>query len=293
MATLTQRLMRRARNVAKAALGRDTAVAAGGPRPVVTLNVQSPDVLAGQVAIVTGGSGEIGQAICLQLAARGAIVHVGGTRPAKIEAVVAEIAGLGGKAHALKLDMSSEADIVAAVARVVQAHGRLDILVNCAGGSARERHAKIADQATEVIDDLLAVNLRGLMLATREALRAMLPAARGRIVNIGSVIAEQGKAGFSEYAAAKAGVNGFTRSVAMEVGTSGITVNCVSPGIVHRGVVTDEVRAQVAGTNWMGTVGRAEDVAAMVCHLVGPDGGFITGQVIAVDGGRSLGLKGD
>lgn len=293
MASLTQRVSRRLKNVGKAAFGRDRGGLDAVQRPAVLVPVKDSSLLAGQIAIVTGGSGELGQSICLQLAAQGATVYVGGTRQTRIDFVVAEIAGLGGTAHALKLDMASEADIVAAVRSVVEAHGRLDILVNCAGGSARERHAKVADQATEVIDAVLGVNLRGLMLATREAIRAMQPAGRGRIVNIGSVIAEHGKAGFSEYAASKAGVNGFTRSVAMEVGTSGITVNCVSPGIVHRGVVTDEVRARVTQTNWMGTVGQAEDVAAMVCHLVGPDGGFITGQVIAIDGGRSLGLKGD
>jgi 3-oxoacyl-[acyl-carrier protein] reductase len=279
----------RLRLMARAALGRDL----GTTVLKSEIRLVSGEGLNGQVALVTGGSGAIGRSICGQLAAEGATVIVCGTSETRMAEVVAEIAGFGGKAQPQKLNVSSEPDIVATIAAIVAQHGRVDILVNCAGGSARENHATIADQRTEIIDDILAVNLRGVILTTREALKAMVPAGYGRIVNISSIIGDHGKAGFSEYAAAKAGVNGFTRSVAMEVAKYGITVNCVSPGIIHRGAVTEAVRARVSKTNWMGTTGKSEDIATLVSHLASSYGSFITGQNFAVDGGRSLGLKGD
>lgn len=249
--------------------------------------------LKGQVAVVTGGSGAIGRSICCLLAAEGATVHVCGMSPDKVDAVVAEIGGLGGSAHARRLDVSSDADIVAAMSEIAARHGRLDILVNCAGGSARQQHAAIVEQKTEVIDSILGINLRGTILCVREAAKVMVGRGYGRIVNVSSIIADHGKANFSEYAASKAGVIAFTRSIAMELGTSGITANCVSPGIVQRGEITGGTAERLKATNWLGTYGKPEDIATMVSYLVSDSASFITGQNFIVDGGRSLGLKGD
>jgi 3-oxoacyl-[acyl-carrier protein] reductase len=257
------------------------------------IRVGTADRLGGQVAIVAGGSGAIGRAICCRLAAEGAMVFVGGTSAARTTAVVAEIERLGGRARPLALDVTDEGAIAAAFASVAAGEGRIDIFVNSAGGSAREAHARLVDQDTGVIDEVLAVNLRGAILCCREAAKAMLPHRRGRIVNISSVIGERGKAGFAEYAAAKAGVIGFTRSLAMELGPHGITANCVSPGIVQRGTVGADELERLRRTNWMSGYGRPEDIAGMVAYVVSDEAGFATGQNFIVDGGRSLGLKGD
>lgn len=257
------------------------------------IRLTTPDRLKGQVAIITGGSGAIGRSICCQLAAEGATVYVCGMSEGKISAVISEIAGLGGNAHARKLDVSSEAAIVATISEVAERHGRIDILVNCAGGSARDDHAAIIDQETSVIDNILNINLRGAILCVREAAKLMTRAGYGRIINISSIIGDRGKANFAEYAASKAGIIAFTKSIAMELGKSGITANCVSPGIVQRGEITGADLERLKATNWLGTYGKPEDIAAMVSYLASEQASFITGQNFIVDGGRSLGLKGD
>lgn len=267
------------------------------PKVTVTapyeIRVADGGELRGQVAIVTGASGAIGRSIACHLAAEGAIVYVCGMSAGKIDAVVAEIIELGGSAHPRRLDVSSEADIVKTFAEIAGFHGRIDILVHSAGGSARDQHADLIHQKTEVIDEILNINLRGAILCCREAAGVMVKAGQGRIVNISSAIAVQGKAGFAEYAASKGGVVAFTKSIAMELGASGITANCVSPGIVQRGEISASQISHLGRTNWLGSYGKPEDIAAMVAYLVSSRASFITGQNIIVDGGRSLGLKGD
>ncbi|MFQ3666082.1 MAG: SDR family oxidoreductase [Sphingomonadaceae bacterium] len=255
--------------------------------------VARSDRLAGRVALVTGGSGALGGSICRRLAAEGATLVVCGTSDQRMAAVVTSITDAGGIASAQRLDVTSEEDIARVFRQAVADHGRLDILVSCAGGSARTEAADIVDQKTEVIDHVLEVNLRGTILCVREAARRMIPAARGRIILLSSTIGERGRARFSDYAAAKAGIIGFTRSVAMELGPHGITVNCVSPGIVPRNAVTREAAERLAPTNWLRSYGLPEDVAGVTAFLSSPEADFITGQNLLVDGGRSLGLKGD
>lgn len=268
-----------------------------GPRISVAvpyqIRVSSSPALKDQVAIVTGGSGAIGRAVACCLAAEGAIVYVCGTTQSKIDAVVAEIKGLGGFAFAKQLDVSQEQNVVDAFAEIVAAHGRLDILVHSAGGSAREEHAAIVDQKMSVVDQVLGVNLRGGILCSREAARTMVKLKRGRIINIASVIGMQGRANFAEYAASKGGIIAFTKSIAMELGRSGITANCVSPGIVQRGDISAAEVKDLARTNWLDGYGRPEDIGEMVMYLVSDRAAFITGQNFVVDGGRSVGLKGD
>ncbi|AWI75264.1 short-chain dehydrogenase [Parazoarcus communis] len=267
------------------------------PRIPVTvpyeIRVADGCVLQNQVAIVTGGSGSIGRSIACCLAAEGAIVYVCGMSPDKINSVVTEIVGLGGKAYPQRLDVTDEADIVRTFAEVTARHGRLDIMVHSAGGSARDEYSSLIGQKTEVIDQVLNVNLRGAILCCREAAKAMVPSKTGRIINISSVLGVQGKANFAEYAASKGGVIAFTKSIAMELGPFGITANCVSPGIVQRGEISASELEQLSKTNWLSGYGKPEDIGEMVAYLASPRANFITGQNFIVDGGRSLGLKGD
>lgn len=271
--------------------------AAGRPPIPVTvpyeIRVSGHELLKDRVALVTGASGAIGRAIACHLAAEGAIVHVCGTTRTRIDPVVAEITALGGRAVAQILDVTDEASIQVTFSAVMQDHGRLDIMVHSAGGSARNQHAPLIAQKTEVIDEILNVNLRGAILCSREAARLMVPARAGRIIVISSVLGVQGKADFAEYAASKGGVLAFIRSIAMELGRFGITANCVSPGIVQRGEIDATHLARLKRTNWMESYGKPEDVAGMVAYLATDLAGFVTGQNLIVDGGRSLGLKGD
>ena len=255
------------------------------------INVGEKELL-GKVAVVTGGSGTIGRACCFHLAAAGAKVYVCGSRPSSAKPVADEINNAGLKAVAVSLNVNDEKSIHAVFKMIAEDNnGHIDILINSAGGSARDKSKNIIDQDVSVIDDVLAVNLRGAMLCAKEAAKYMITNRRGRIVNITSVIGAQGKAGFSEYAAAKGGSIAFVKSLAQEIGKYGITVNGVAPGIVQRGEITEQMKEHLSKTNFMGTYGTPEDIASMVLFLCSNKASFITGQKIPVDGGRSLGLK--
>ena len=249
--------------------------------------------LEDKVAIVTGGSGAIGRAICCRMAAEGAIVYVCGMTESKISVVVKEITDLGGEAYATKLDVTNEENIREAFKRIIDKHGKIDILVTSAGGSAREKSNIIPDQDIEVIDEVLKINLRGTMLCAREASIQMVKQKSGKIIALSSTIGVGGKAGFSEYAAAKGGVVLFVKSLAMELGKYGINVNCVSPGIVQRDQINQLQLERVKQTNYLNSYCTPEDISNMVTFLVSEEASFITGQNFIVDGGRSLGLKGD
>ena len=257
-------------------------------RPYV-VSVDSPPELDGLYAVVTGGGGAIGRAISVRLASSGAEVHVLGRSTSRLDAVVSEIRELGGTAHAAQVDLEDDA----AVARFFDSLPSVDILVNCAGGSARGEYGPVWDQSLEVIDRILAVNLRAAISCVRAVSPKMMAQRSGRIISVGSIIGSAGKAGFADYAAAKAGLAGYMRSAAIELGPFGVTVNLVTPGIVLRGQPTQGELDHVMQTNVLGAVGRAEDVAEAVGFLAGPRAAFITGQDLAVDGGRSLGLRGD
>jgi 3-oxoacyl-[acyl-carrier protein] reductase len=257
------------------------------------IHVADDNALGGQVAIVTGGSGSIGRAIACCLAAEGAIVYVCGMSPNKIEAVVTEITALGGTAHPQILDVSDEAQITRTFGAIAERHGRIDIMIHSAGGSARSESSSLIGQSTEVIDQVLNINLRGAILCSREAAKAMIPGKSGRIIFISSILGVQGKADFAEYAASKGGVIAFAKSIAMELGQFGITANCVSPGIVQRGEITASRLKEIQRTNWLKSFGKPEDIGEMVTYLTSSRASFITGQNFIIDGGRSLGLKGD
>jgi 3-oxoacyl-[acyl-carrier protein] reductase len=245
--------------------------------------------LAGKVAIVTGASGTIGRAIAARLGAAGAQLHLPARSMSRLEPVADELRHLGIVASTSRVDLSSPDE----VADFVTAIGRIDILVNCAGGSARGANAPIWEQSAEVVDEILNSNLRTAITMTQEVARVMVVAGSGRVISVGSVLGDHGKANFADYAAAKAGLKGYMRSAAIELGPHGVTVNLVSPGIVPRGNLVPSQLERIAETNVFGRFGTAESVAETVAFLAGPGAEFITGVDVPVDGGRSLGLRGD
>ena len=260
-------------------------------RPYI-IKVDEHEELKGKVAIITGGSGAIGRACAFRLAAEGAKVYVCGSRPTSAQPIVDEIATACKNAVAIQLNVLDAKSIQKTFEKIAaENNGHIDILVNSAGGSARGKANNVVDQSVEVFDEILNINLRGAMICAKEAAKYMISNKYGRIINITSVIGLQGKAGYSEYAASKGGSIAFVKSLAQELGRYGITVNGVAPGIVQRGEVTMDALERLGRTNWMGTYGKPEDISAVVNFLCKDEASFITGQNIAADGGRSLGLK--
>ena len=245
--------------------------------------------VTGRVALVTGGSRGIGRAVCLDLAAAGHAVAVNYTsRPDAAEAVVAEITGAGGKATAVQADVSDPDDVSRLFETVAVELGAPEILVNNAGITKDNLMMRLG---VEDWDDVLAVNLRSAFLTSKAALRQMLRARWGRIVNIGSVSGIAGNAGQTNYAASKAGLIGFTKSLAKEVGSRGITANVVAPGYIETDM-TDALGEDAAGaaatSTALGRLGSPTEVASAVGYLASERAGYITGQVLVVDGGLAI-----
>ncbi len=241
--------------------------------------------LEGRVSLVTGASRGIGRCIAKALAREGALVLLGARDEAKLGEAVAEIVGAGGKARALALDIARRESVGAALESVMAEHGRIDHLVNNAGVT---RDALLLRMKQEQWDEVIATNLSGVFHCTQAALRPMLKARYGRIVSITSVVGLTGNAGQANYAASKAGVIGFTKAEAREVATRGITVNAVAPGFIDTDMtaaMTDKAQEQVVSGIPMGRIGKPEDVAGAVVFLVSEAASYVTGQVLAVDGG--------
>lgn len=261
-------------------------------RYTLSLLTSSPQ-LTGRNAVVTGANGSLGRAITARLISEGAHVYAAGRNIERLSPLVEEMNSLKpGSCTALLMNMENETSIIEAVSAALSSQS-IDIWVNCAGGSAREKAALMHTQEMNVVDAVLNSNLRLCIIGSKVAAAHMVKQKSGRIINISSAIGDRGKAAFSDYAAAKAGILGFSRSLALEVGAHGITVNCVSPGFIQRGEYDEKQREYLLQSNCMRTIGTPEDVAHAVVFLASPQAGFITGQNILVDGGRSLGLMGD
>ena len=241
--------------------------------------------LDGKVVLVTGGSRGIGRAIAGALAAEGSVVVLAARDSARLAEAVEEITGAGGRAESVSIDVSDRSSVAAAIAGVLETHGRIDGLVNNAGVTRDNLVLRMKDADWDAV---LATNLTGVFLCTQAVLRSMIKQRSGRIVNVTSVVGLMGNAGQANYAASKAGVVGFTKSVAREVASRGITVNAVAPGFIATDMtatMTDKAREAVIAAIPMGRVGRPEDIAGSVAYLISDAAAYITGQVLGVDGG--------
>lgn len=247
--------------------------------------------LSNKVAIVTGSSRGIGQAIAMKLAEVGADVAVNDIPAAAepLESVAAEIKALGRKSLAVTGDVSSSEDVTRLVDTVVKDLGRIDILVNNAGVARDQLVMRMSD---EEWDTVLNIDLKSAFLCTRAVLRHMLRQRWGRIISLASVVGLIGNAGQANYASAKAGVIAFTRSVAKEVGSRGITANAVAPGYIDTQMTqklgekySEELLKRVP----LGYPGTPRDVAEAVAFLASEEARYITGQVLNIDGGMSNG----
>ncbi len=243
--------------------------------------------LAEQVALVTGASRGIGAVIAQRLAQDGAKVAVNYQASEEAARQVAKgIAERGGEAVVLPGDVSKEDDADTLVKSVMEQWGRIDILVNNAGIT---RDRLLLRMTTDDWDRVLEVNLRGAFLCTKYVMPHLIRRRQGRVVNISSVVGIGGNPGQANYAASKAGLIGFTKAVAREVASRNITVNALAPGFIDTGgmvdQMTEEARKTVLGRIPMERFGSADDVAEAVSFLCGPGSGYITGQVITIDGG--------
>ena len=243
--------------------------------------------LANKVALVTGASRGIGRAIAARLAAQGALV-VCAARADNAKATVDEIVTAGGRAEALTLDVTDDAALAKAPGEIVEKHGRLDILV-CNAGITRDQ--LLMRMKRDDWDAVIATNLTAAFTLTQAAIRPMLKQKGGRIIAISSVVGQIGNAGQTNYAASKAGLIGFAKALAREVASRGITVNVITPGMID----TDMTRAitEKAQVDWtaqipLGRLGTGDDIAAAACYLASDEAAYITGHVLAVNGGMSM-----
>lgn len=243
--------------------------------------------LSGRVALVTGASRGIGRAIATQLAKQGAHV-VAAARGENARAVADEIGSAGGRAEAIALDVTTAGAPEQAVADVIERHGRIDVLVNNAGIA---RDQLMLRMKREDWDAVLATNLTAAFALTQAALKPMIRQRRGRIVCISSVVGQSGNPGQANYAASKAGLIGFAKAVALEVASRGITVNVVAPGLIETDMtrtITDSAREEWASKIPLRRLGTPDDIAAAVCFLASDEASYITGQVLAVNGGMYM-----
>jgi 3-oxoacyl-[acyl-carrier protein] reductase len=241
--------------------------------------------LTGKNALVTGASGGIGAAVARALHEAGATVGLSGTRVEPLQALAAE---LGSRAHVLPCDLSNAAAVEDLVKQAVEAMGSVDILVNNAGIT---RDALAMRMSDEDWLSVIEVNLTSTFRLCRAAIRPMMKARWGRIINVTSVVAQAGNPGQVNYAAAKAGVAGLSRSLAQEVASRGITVNCVAPGLVETAMtdkLNDEQRAKILTAVPVGRIGKPEEIAAGVVFLASVEAGYVTGATLDINGGGDM-----
>jgi 3-oxoacyl-[acyl-carrier protein] reductase len=246
-------------------------------------------IRGGRVAIVTGGSRGIGRAVAVRLANEGANVAITyRSNEAAAEAAAEEVRAAGALCEVFKGDVASPKDVAALFEGVGDALGQVEILINNAGVTRDNLMMRMKENE---FDEVLRTNLKGTYLCTRAALRPMIRARWGRIVNVSSVVGLVGNAGQANYAASKAGIIGFTKSVAREVAQRAITANVVAPGYVETELtqnLTDDIKDQIKSQVPAGRFAEAEEVAGVAAFLAGEDAGYVTGQTLAVDGGMTM-----
>jgi 3-oxoacyl-[acyl-carrier protein] reductase len=243
--------------------------------------------LTGKVAIVTGASRGIGREIAQQLAARGARV-VAAARGDNAAATVDAIRAAGGQADTASVDVTDPASVEALVSSAVTQHGRIDILVNNAGIT---RDQLLLRMKRDDWDQVLATNLTAAFTCAQAVIKPMVKQRSGRIISVSSVVGQAGNAGQANYAASKAGLIGFSKALARELASRNITVNVVAPGLVETDMtraIADKAQGDWAAQIPLGRIGTPEDIAAAVCFLASDEASYITGHVLAVNGGMYM-----
>jgi len=241
-----------------------------------------------RIALVTGASRGIGRACALELAKAGAKVALAARQTDKLEEVAAEIRAFGGEAFVVPLDLSAQESIKQGIARVAKEFGRIDMLVNNAGVT---KDGLALRMKADDWNFVLQTNLTGAFFCIQQVISPMMRERWGRIVNISSVVGEAGNAGQANYVASKAGLIGLTKSLAQELGSRNITVNAVAPGFIETDMTAglkDELKAKITAGIPLGRIGRAEEVACAVRFLCSEEAGYITGNVIDVNGGMYM-----
>jgi 3-oxoacyl-[acyl-carrier protein] reductase len=242
----------------------------------------------GQVALVTGGARGIGKTIAFNLANKGVNLAVADVSAESAEETVKELSALGVKASALRLDVSKSDEVIKSFEEIVKEFGRIDIVVNNAGIT---RDGLILRMKEEDWDSVISINLKGVFLCSKEAVKVMVKQKYGRIINIASVVAFMGNPGQANYSASKAGIVGLTKTVAREYASRGITVNAVAPGFIATAMtdsLAENVKQEMLKSIPVGKFGSVDDVANAVSFLASPESGYITGQVIHVNGGMYM-----
>lgn len=251
-----------------------------------------------RLAVVTGAGGGIGLATCRRLAKDGFIVVPTDITLERATAIASELQANGFTASPYKLDVTQNARQVSEVFdEILAKFGRIDVLVNNAGGSAGllGKLSDFCDAEESTWEFVVGLNLYGTMRCTHSVLGAMKSSGYGRIINLASVAGNCGLPGRADYSAAKAGIIGFSKALAMEVGCYGITVNCISPGMIERmrpvpgEALPRECHVSPSDGTWLGHTGTPDDIAATIAFLASEEAGYITGDDILVDGGRTLG----
>lgn len=244
--------------------------------------------LNGQFVMVTGGARGIGKAIAENFAVRGAHLAIADVSLESAEETARQIAAKGVRTLAVKLDVSKSADVAKAFEYIQKEFGRLDILVNNAGITRDSLILRMKDEDWDAVID---INLKGVFLCTKEAVKIMVKQRYGRIVNIASVVAFMGNPGQANYSASKAGIIGFTKTVAREYASRGVTVNAVAPGFISTAMtdaLAENIKQDMLKSIPIGRFGSVDDVANAAAFLVAPENGYITGQVIHVNGGMYM-----
>ena len=241
--------------------------------------------LTGKNALVTGASGGIGGAIAKALHAQGATVGLSGTRVDPLNELAAE---LGDRAHVLPCNLSDAEAVNALPKQAIDAMGSLDILVNNAGITRDNIFMRMSDDEWSSV---LEVNLTSTMRICKGAIRGMMKARWGRIINISSIVGATGNPGQANYAASKAGMVGMSKSIAYEVASRGITVNCVAPGFIETAMtdkLNDDQKGGILGQIPAGRMGTPDEIASAVLYLASNEGGYVTGTTLHVNGGMAM-----